>query len=220
MELTVDATFNWVNETADAAALGATLRVFSVAMLDAYYNTSSPQTNLTAALPWARAAPASIPGMSALCYYFGAELVKKHPDTPVGLLASSWGGTAIQPWMSPAALASCSGVAPALSHAELAASADPALAVVGALLLHGDAARGGAAQPTANSVLYNSMIAPLLLNPKRGILWYQARGSRARSCPRPRRHFTLRPPPPRALLLRRAKATPTTLMATSACSPR
>jgi hypothetical protein len=91
MELNVGSTFNWENETADADALGATLRLFQVAMLNAYAGTTAPQTNLTASLPWARAGAASVAQMSALCYYFGAELVRKHPDTPIGLLASSWG---------------------------------------------------------------------------------------------------------------------------------
>ena len=95
-ELTVSATYNWETETQDAAALGATLRIFQVAMLDAYCGTTTPQTNLTPSIPWSRASPASIPGMSALCYYLGAELVAKHPGIPIGLLASSWGGTAIQ----------------------------------------------------------------------------------------------------------------------------
>ena len=96
MQLTVSATYNWMTETQDAAALGATLRIFQVAELDAYAGTTTPQTNLTPSIPWSRASPASIPGMSALCYYFGAELVAKHPGVPIGLLASSWGGTAIQ----------------------------------------------------------------------------------------------------------------------------
>jgi hypothetical protein len=108
--------------------------------------------------------------MSALCYYFGAELVRKHPDTPIGLLASSWGGTAIQPWMSPAALAQCKAAAPAPTNAELAASADPALSVVGRLAL---LSHGGAAFPTNGSCLYYSMIFPLLQNPKRILAWYQ-----------------------------------------------
>ena len=171
MELTVDASYNWQTETADADALGATLRIFQVAMLDAYASTTTPQTNLTASIPWTRASSASIPGMSALCYYFGAELVAKHPGTPIGLLASSWGGTAIQPWMSPASLATCSHAASrAPTRSELAAHSDPALSVIGRVLSLQPSAQ---AFPSNNSVLFFSMIAPLLLTPKRIIGWYQ-----------------------------------------------
>ena len=171
MELNVGSTFNFVTETADADALGATLRIFQVAMLDSYSSVNTPQTNLTASIPWARASTANVAGMSALCYYLGAELVMKHPDTPIGLLASSWGGTAIQPWCSPAALGRCKGAAPAPTHEELAASADPGLAVVGRMALLSRSGEG--AFPTNGSCLYNSIISPLMLNPKRMLAWYQ-----------------------------------------------
>ena len=69
--------------------------------------------------------------------------------------------------MSPASLAKCS-ARDALTPAQLAASAEVGLAVLGSMLLRSTA---GAAAPSNNSVLYNSMIAPLLLNPKRGISW-------------------------------------------------
>ena len=192
MELNVGATYNYVTETADADALGATLRIFQVAMLDAYAGATTPQTNLSASIPWTRASSASVSSFSALCYFFGAELVKKHPDTPIGLLASSWGGTAIQPWMSPAALNSCKGAAPAPTHEELAASADPGLATVGRLAL---LSRGGSkdAFPTNGSCLYNSMIFPLMQNPRRMLGWYQG----VRLLPkRAHLHALPYPPPP------------------------
>ena len=173
MQLTVGATYDYVTETADADTLGTTLRIFQVAMLDSYSGVTTPQLNLTASIPWTRASAASIVPMSALCYYFGAALVKKHPDTPIGLLASSWGGTAIQPWMSPPSLASCGALNPAPTHEELAASPDPSLAMLGRLLLHSRARSGLAAFPTNGSCLYNAMIYPLMQNPKRMLAWYQ-----------------------------------------------
>jgi len=160
-----------MNETSDAEALGVTLRIFQVAMLDSYASVTTPQTNLTASIPWARASQGSIEGMSALCYYFGAELARKHPDTPIGLLASSWGGTAIQPWMSPESLGKCPHAGPTPTHESLAASKDMALSVLGHTLLRTCSHQG--AFPTNGSVLYNSMIAPLMLNPKRVLGWYQ-----------------------------------------------
>jgi hypothetical protein len=43
--------------------------------------------------------------MSAMCFYFGVELTKTHPDMPVGMIGSSWGATdievcAVQPHMT------------------------------------------------------------------------------------------------------------------------
>jgi hypothetical protein len=171
-ELTVDATINWMNETADADALGATVRLFQVAMLDSYAAATTPQANLTASIPWARASTAGVGAMSGLCYYFGAELALKHPSTPIGVIASSWGGTAIQPWMSPAAMSKCAHAAPPPTHEELAASGDPGLAALGRALLYSRPSTG--AVPTNSSCLYNSMIAPLMLNPKRIIAWVRA----------------------------------------------
>jgi hypothetical protein len=195
MELTVGASFNFVTETMDADALGATLRIFQVAMLDSYAGVNTPQTNLSASIPWTRASVASVPAMSALCYYFGAELVKKHPDTPIGLLASSWGGTAIQPWMSPAALSRCKAAAPAPSLEEMAASADPALAVAGRMALLSRA--GAGAFPTNGSCLFNSMIAPLMENPKRILAWYRKFGARKPPPPSPPTTRANRPTTPR-----------------------
>ena len=48
-----------------------------------------------------------VQGMSAVCYYYGVEMTKKNASVPVGLIASSWGGTRIQVWMDGPALKSC-----------------------------------------------------------------------------------------------------------------
>ena len=103
MELQVANTWNATAEAAAAADYGATLRIFQVATELTYSNVTTPQTNLTASIPWARPTASSVLGMSAMCYYFGVEQVKRHPSIPVGMMASSWGGTSIRGWMSPPA---------------------------------------------------------------------------------------------------------------------
>ena len=35
-----------------------------------------------------------------MCFYFGVEQVQRHPQIPVGMVASAWGGTDVQVWMS------------------------------------------------------------------------------------------------------------------------
>jgi sialate O-acetylesterase len=53
--------------------------------------------------PWTYAVPEQVGDFSAVAYFFAREL-RKHVDVPVGILNSSWGGSRIEPWMSPAAL--------------------------------------------------------------------------------------------------------------------
>ncbi len=49
---------------------------------------------------WTPCSPASIPGFSAVLYYFGRHL-HRELDVPVGLIASAWGGSRIEPWTPP-----------------------------------------------------------------------------------------------------------------------
>lgn len=177
MELSVADTVNYAAAASAADALGPTLRIFQVAMLDAYVDAVAPADNLTASIPWARASAASVPGMSALCYFFGTEAVNAHPDVPIGMVASSWGGVPIQVYMSPAALKQCGAAAAmpptaeeliAAARAPGATLADKAAAAVALVR-----SPGVSATPAKPSCLYFSMFAPLLLTPVSGILWYQ-----------------------------------------------
>ena len=61
---------------------------------------------------WQPATPETVGGFTAVGYYFARDLHQKL-GVPIGLVHSSWGGTPVESWMSPAALA-----------------ADPAFAVV------------------------------------------------------------------------------------------
>ena len=99
---------------------------------------------------------------------------------PIGLIATSWGGVAIQVWMSPASLAKCGAAAapPPDLRTRLRAGSVPgasrteqAMAVWAAAQLAGRPS--DAAQPTSPSVLYYSMLYPLLSNPVSALFWYQ-----------------------------------------------
>lgn len=71
-----------------AGTHGSGFRIFEVAALQDYCNVTTPQSNLTASIPWGRpvasgAQPAGAPpgavgadvmGMSAMCYFFGVEI--------------------------------------------------------------------------------------------------------------------------------------------------
>ena len=62
-----------------------------------------PQTAFTDSPAWLVANSESIPGFSAVCYFFARELQRTHP-VPLGLVHPSWGGSAIEAWMSRGAL--------------------------------------------------------------------------------------------------------------------
>ena len=40
-------------------------------------------------------------------YFTALEMVKANPSVPIGAIASSWGGTAMEPWMPPDAFTAC-----------------------------------------------------------------------------------------------------------------
>ncbi len=52
---------------------------------------------------WTVCSPSTMPGYSAILYYFGRDLFKQMKQ-PVGLINSSLGATSIQPWLSQAVL--------------------------------------------------------------------------------------------------------------------
>ncbi|MBC8102556.1 MAG: 9-O-acetylesterase [Cytophagales bacterium] len=91
------------NKDYDAANIAASedpqLRCFTVA------NKTSPQP-LTELLPanktqqiWQTASPQTLPGFTAVGYYFARELRKKL-GVPIGIIHTAWGGTIGEAWVS------------------------------------------------------------------------------------------------------------------------
>ena len=64
----------------------------------------SGEPQVTVDSSWQRCTPETIPGFSAVGYYFGRELHQRL-NIPVGLIHSSWGGTIAEAWTSGEALA-------------------------------------------------------------------------------------------------------------------
>jgi sialate O-acetylesterase len=61
---------------------------------------------------WAVASPQSIGGpsftfMSAVCWLYGKQIHQALGGRPIGLIATSWGGTPVEFWMPPKALQDC-----------------------------------------------------------------------------------------------------------------
>lgn len=123
-----------------------------------------------------------------MCYYFGVEQVRRHSNTPIGMIASSWGGTAIAVWMSPEALAACkkATVANPLSQQQQQEQEQEQLEGREEHWIQlpwrnpdQSAATSASACPIAPSSLYNSMIHPLLPLAVSGYLWYQGEANAA-----------------------------------------
>ena len=108
MQFTVDQAFN-ASEEVEAANNYPNIRVFCVGKV----GSGSPQLELPLIeLEWSVASSKSIGGggnwtyFSAVCWFFGRNLFNEL-DYPIGLIASSYGGTIIEDWMAPEALALC-----------------------------------------------------------------------------------------------------------------
>jgi sialate O-acetylesterase len=97
MELPVSRTLDAEREIAGSA--NDRIRVLSVA----HASSAVPLAHFADTDAWAAAAPATIRGFSAACYYFARELQKSVP-VPMGLIHSSWGGSGIETWISDAGL--------------------------------------------------------------------------------------------------------------------
>jgi len=74
---------------------------------------------------WKAARPEAVGSFSAACYYMAREL-RKTDKTPLGLVHASWGGSAIEAWMSPAALRRAGNYEDGLTTLELSLKDRPA----------------------------------------------------------------------------------------------
>ncbi|MEE3055055.1 MAG: PA14 domain-containing protein [Planctomycetota bacterium] len=174
-----------------AAANYPNIRLFLVP------NVLSGIPNSDVKADWKACAPSTIPSFSAVLYYFGRHL-HKELDIPIGLIASAWGGSLIEPWTPPPGFAGVKKVtgisdnvrttqvayldalgktlvSPTpqtkawLEKALSAAKNDELLPPAPAIALPGHALAGWAS-PTS---MYNAMINPLVPFAFRGAIWYQ-----------------------------------------------
>ncbi|MEI7837484.1 MAG: sialate O-acetylesterase [Planctomycetota bacterium] len=110
--------------------------------------------------------PTTVGDFSATLYYFGRRL---HTDlkVPVGLIASSWGGTRIEPWTPLAALEAQPEFKALADQAKTAAASEPVATAPGKRI------RQGGGDNQAPTVLFNGMIHPIVPFAIRGAIWYQ-----------------------------------------------
>jgi len=140
---------------------------------------------------WAPALPDTAGQFSAVAYYFGLKL-HQTLKIPVGIINSSWGGTAVEAWISPDAYKADPAIGKAYAQQEKIPRLKPeAKAAYDALLTTWEKEKAeakAAKQPFATPApkapaglgsyrtpagLYNGMIAPLVPYALRGAIWYQ-----------------------------------------------
>ncbi|KAI8520059.1 hypothetical protein Bbelb_033160 [Branchiostoma belcheri] len=154
MEFTVRQGFNASAAIAEAANF-SDIRLFTADLVQ----SDKPLYDLDKILqPWAVASSESVGGadwkyFSAVCWFFGRDLYK-HLGYPIGLVATSWGGTPVEAWSSPQVLEKCN-ITNSLESEDLQYTGPEV---------------GG---PKGHSVLWNAMVHPLLNMTITGAIWYQ-----------------------------------------------
>ncbi|MHC4800157.1 MAG: sialate O-acetylesterase, partial [Planctomycetota bacterium] len=147
---------------------------------------------------WAPCSPQTVPGFSAVAYFFGRKL-HKELNVPVGLIHTSWGGTPAEAWTSKDVLESDVDFAPILKRYADAIAKYPQAkkkyeedveewkeAVKKAKAEGKRAPRRpsrpfGPWNPHSPAGLYNAMIAPLIPYGIGGAIWYQGESNAGRA---------------------------------------
>ncbi|MFZ4986761.1 MAG: sialate O-acetylesterase [Blastocatellia bacterium] len=150
----------------------------------------APQEDVKAA--WQAVTPQTIGALSAVGYFFARHL-HQQLKVPVAILQAPWGGTPVESWISPSALAADPALLPAYSYWGRILENHPAAMIryeQAVAKWEADGKKGarpgipaGPGHPHAPSTLWNGMIAPLVSYGIAGAIWYQGEtnGSKERA---------------------------------------
>lgn len=149
----------------------------------------TPQT--TAPGNWRPCSPSTVNNFSAVGYFFARDLHQKL-NVPIGIINASWGGSKIEPFMTPASLAADPHGPPVLAHWKQATADYPAAkARYDEELAAWTAAKSaaekagekfsqkkpstppGPGHQSTPAGSYNAMIHPVVPYALRGVIWYQ-----------------------------------------------
>lgn len=152
MEWAVNGSLNAKEEI--ATATHPQIRLFNV---PGHVAKPDPETDVRGT--WQICSPETIPGFSAVGYFFGREL-QKELNVPIGLVGTNWGGTRIEPWTPPVGFKAVPNLKDYVANLDSIAEARKA---------GGEAPKpkGGATQ------IYNGMVHALTPLSVRGAIWYQ-----------------------------------------------
>ena len=147
---------------------------------------------------WTLCSPETVPGFSAVGYFFIRELHQKL-GVPVGMIHTSWGGTPAEAWTRRGVLKSDTDFRPVLERYDEAIKKYPEAKkehekkleqwkeVVAKAKAEGTKAPRrprepfGPGHPHSPSGLYNAMIAPLIPYGIQGAIWYQGESNAGRA---------------------------------------
>jgi len=147
---------------------------------------------------WSECSPETVPGFSAVAYFFGREL-HKELNVPVGLIHTSWGGTPAEAWTRREVLEADADFAPILKRYDDAVAKYPQAMeqykqklaewkqavekakAEGKKPPRRPRAPFGPGNPHAPAGLYNAMIAPLIPYGIQGAIWYQGESNAGRA---------------------------------------
>ncbi|MBA7622680.1 hypothetical protein ES703_30059 [subsurface metagenome] len=190
MQMSVKSSANAEQEI--AAADYPNIRLFTVERKVA----EQPQSDCVGS--WTLCSPQTVPGFSAVAYYFGREL-HEELNVPIGLIHTSWGGTPAEAWTRRGILKEESDFAPILARYDDAVAKYPqAMEEYKQKLIEWKKAvekakaegertprRPGAplgpGHPHSPAGLYNAMIAPLIPYGIGGAIWYQGESNVSRA---------------------------------------
>jgi len=163
------------SEAEIAAAQYPQIRIFKVALK----TSETPLDDVEG--KWELCSPESIPGFSAVGYFFSREL-HKHMKVPFGFIQSAWGGTPVQAWTRLNLMESDSSMHWVLANwRDVLAKYPAAKERYDKALTEWEAKKQGnrpaaplgPGHPHTPGGLYNAMIVPLLPYAIRGAIWYQ-----------------------------------------------
>lgn len=161
MQFTVHQVIN-VSEAIKAADHYPDIRLFTASLIE----SPSPLYELRGVeQPWSIASSKSVDGgawkyFSAVCWFYGKNIYDRY-KSPLGLIATDWGGTPVEAWSSPDSLRQCNITAENAHDKLLSRKVTPV------------------AGPQTHSVLYNSMVHPFLNMTIYGAIWYQGEANAA-----------------------------------------
>ena len=112
---------------------------------------------------WSLCSPKTVPGFSAVGYFFGRNLYEKL-KVPIGLIHTSWGGTVAETWTSAETIAT-----------------DPDFSELLQKLKTVDMATAKVAPNNYPTLLYNGMVNPLVPYAIKGVIWYQGESNAPRA---------------------------------------
>lgn len=141
-------------------------------------NAAEPQPDFKG--DWKICSPQSVDTFSAVAYYFALQ-IHKATGFAVGIINSTWGGTAAESWTKKEVLTADGDLAGLVNHYDSLQQVYPTLLTkYNASLEMWKLDSNGNRKPIAPSKpshapfrLYNAMIAPLLPYTLKGVIWYQ-----------------------------------------------